>query len=168
VLDRTDRDAVISSNDYRDAMSHFAGAVHVVTTDGAAGRRGVTVLAVASVSDDPPTLMVCLNRNRDENTWFEKNGCFALNTLQADHALLARAFAGEGALAMDARFERGDWKALATGAPVLTDARMALDCRVIDVQAVHTHYIIFGQVVAVGPLNTGAALLYLDRHYRSL
>ncbi|TIW51814.1 MAG: flavin reductase, partial [Mesorhizobium sp.] len=47
---------------YRDAMAHFAGQVHVVTTDGPAGRRGATVIAACSVSDTPPTVLVCLNR----------------------------------------------------------------------------------------------------------
>lgn len=168
VLQRPGRKAAISSQDYRDAMSHFAGAVHVVTTDGPAGRRGVTVAAAVSISDDPPTLMVCLNRNRAENTWFGKNGCFAINTLCAEHVDLSRAFAGEGQLAMDARFELGRWGRLETGAPVLEGARMALDCRVTDVQAMHTHYIIFGEVVAAGPVRTDAALLYLDRQYRTL
>jgi flavin reductase (DIM6/NTAB) family NADH-FMN oxidoreductase RutF len=168
VLERTDQKAVISPQEYRDAMSHFAGAVHVVTTDGDAGKRGVTVSAVASVSDDRPTLMVCLNQNRVENTWFERNGCFALSTLCGEHVELARAFAGEGHLEMDARFALGRWSTLKTGAPVLEGARMTLDCVVSDVQAVHTHYIIFGEVVGVGPVGKGAALIYLDRHYRTL
>ena len=51
----------IQPQDYRDAMAKFAGAVHVITSDGPAGRRGVTVIAACSVSDDPPTILVCLN-----------------------------------------------------------------------------------------------------------
>ncbi|GIL00233.1 MAG: 4-hydroxyphenylacetate 3-monooxygenase [Alphaproteobacteria bacterium] len=168
VLDRTGRPSAVSPRDYRDAMSRFAGAVHVVTTDGAAGRRGVTVLAVVSVSDDPPTLVVCLNRNRAENTWFAENGCFAINTLCGDQIDLARAFAGEGGLTMDRRFALGRWSRLVTGAPVLEGARMVLDCRLVDVRPVHTHYVMFGEVVGVGASARGAALLYLDRDYRSL
>jgi cob(II)yrinic acid a,c-diamide reductase len=49
---------------YREAMSRFAGAVHVVTTDGPYGRRGVTVIAACSVSDDPPTIL-CLPQSRE-------------------------------------------------------------------------------------------------------
>ena len=109
--------APIPSQSYRDAMSHFAGAVHVVTTEGPAGRRGVTVSAAASVSDDPPTVLVCLNRNRAENTMFADNGCFAVNVLTGEHLELARAFAGEGHLEMAQRFAFGKWGELATGAP---------------------------------------------------
>ena len=45
---------------YRDAMARFAGAVHVVTTDGPAGLRGATVIAACSVSDAPPMVLVCV------------------------------------------------------------------------------------------------------------
>lgn len=158
----------ISPQDYRKAMSHFGGAVHIVTTDGEAGRRGVTAIAVCSVSDDPPTLAICLNRNREDNRFFERNGCIALNTLCAPQENLARVFAGEGQLPMADRFAQGKWDSLLTGAPILMGARMKLDCRIMDVQSVHTHYMIFAQVVASGTTNRKPALYYLDREYRSL
>ena len=158
----------VASQAYRDAMSRFAGAVHVVTTDGPAGRRGVTVSAAVSVSDDPPTILVCLNRNRPENTMFADNGCFAVNVLCADHIALARAFAGEGSLAMDRRFDLGDWQELATGAPVLAGARISLDCRVVETRKVHTHDVLLGEVVGVGEPGEGEALIYLDRQYATV
>lgn len=158
----------ISPEDYREAMSHFAGAVHVVTTDGRAGRRGVTVSAAISASDDPPTVIACLNRNRAENRWFEANECFAVNTLCKRQVELARAFAGEGHLSMDARFEMGEWTTLNTKAPILSGSRMAIDCVVRDIQTVYTHFVIFGNVVACGELRREPALVYLDRGYRSL
>ncbi len=149
-------------------MARFAGAVHVVTTDGKAGRRGVTATAVTSVSDSPPLLLFCLNRNREENRWFIENGVFALNTLCVDQSEIARAFAGEGQLSMDERFRVGAWQQLKTGAPVLGGARMSLDCVVTDVQAIATHYVIFGRVVDFARDGHGDALIYLDRDYRKL
>ncbi len=158
----------VASQAYRDAMSRFAGAVHVVTTGGPAGRRGVTVSAAVSVSDDPPTLLICLNRNRPENAMFADNGCFALNVLSAEHLALARAFAGEGSLAMDKRFELGDWQELETGAPVLAGARISLDCKVVETRQVHTHDVLLGEVVGVGEPVEGEALIYLDRQYATV
>ena len=114
MLNRT-QTATLTSADYREAMSRMAGAVSIVTTGGPAGIRGVTVSAVVSVSDNPPTLFVCLNRNREENRFFEKNGCFALNTLSLRHLPLARAFAGEEHLPMHERFALGDWTRIETG-----------------------------------------------------
>ncbi|MCG6857794.1 MAG: flavin reductase [Salaquimonas sp.] len=167
-LKASHRYPTIASQPYRDAMSRFAGAVSVATTDGPAGRRGVTVSAAVSVSDNPPTVMICLNHNRPENTMFAENGCFAFNVLCQNHLELARAFAGEGHLAMEDRFALGEWGVLQTGAPILTGARTSLDCTVVDVQSVHTHDIVFGQVVTAGPVGEGEALIYLDRQYRSV
>ncbi|MCB1464873.1 MAG: flavin reductase [Nitratireductor sp.] len=160
--------AAIPSQVYRDAMSRFAGAVNVVTTEGPAGRRGVTVSAAVSISDDPPTVLICLNHNRAENRMFAENGCFAVNVLSGSDVELARAFAGEGRLEMEERFAHGEWHTLETGSPVLAGARASLDCVVVDVQSVHTHDIIFGRVIAVGEENDGEALVYLDRQYRSV
>lgn len=159
----------IGATEYRDCMAKFAGAVHVVTTDGVAGRRGVTVSAVTSVSDKPPTLLFCLNRNREENLQFSDNACFALNTLCDEQIDLARAFAGEGHLEMDERFALGQWETLRSGAPVLVQSRMSLDCRVTKVIEVATHYVIFGEVVAKSiRKDENSALIYSDRSYRSL
>ncbi len=65
-----------SSQAYRDGMAHVAGHVHVVTTAGAAGTSGFTAIAVASVSDDPPMLLVCLNRKSANGDLIGRNGVF--------------------------------------------------------------------------------------------
>lgn len=153
---------------YRECMSRFAGAVNIVTTNGVAGMRGVTVSAATSISDSPPTILVCLNQDREENNWFEKNGVFALNTLCEEHEDLARIFAGVGHLKMKERFEHGSWESIETGAPILKGARMALDCKIVDVQKVATHYILIGEVVGYGLDNLNPALLYLDRSYKAV
>ncbi|MGI9399929.1 MAG: flavin reductase, partial [Rhizobiaceae bacterium] len=67
MLERPTTRQTISPERYRDAMSCFAGAVNIAATDGEAGRRGVTVSAALSVSDNPGTVLICLNRNRSEN-----------------------------------------------------------------------------------------------------
>ena len=66
---------------YRDAMARFAGAVHVLTTDGPAGRRGTTVIATCSVSDNPPTVLVCINRENRSNDLYRREWM-----LRAEHA----------------------------------------------------------------------------------
>ncbi|MFZ1816129.1 MAG: flavin reductase family protein [Rhizobiaceae bacterium] len=153
---------------YRDAMAHLAGAVNIATTDGSAGRRGVTVAAAMSVSDSPATIVVCLNRNRDENLWFRENGNLALNTLCASQIELSRIFAGEDHLAMDKRFAAAQWQSLVTGAPVLLGARTALDCRIVEFRPVETHWMILARVVAVAKPVDETALVYMDRGYREL
>ncbi|MCB8839734.1 flavin reductase [Aurantimonas sp. VKM B-3413] len=149
-------------------MSRFAASVHLVTTDGPAGRRGVTVSSACSVSDDPATLLVCLNTSSPDNARFEANGSFALNLLGKDNEALARAFAGEGKLAPDARFAKGEWHAEETGAPLLVSALAAFDCRLLESRIVATHRVMIGEVVGVRIGPRAPSLVYLDRGYHSL
>lgn len=153
---------------FREAMSRLGTAVHVVTTDGGAGRAGVTVTAVASVSDQPPTLLVCLNRRSGANTIFRHNALFCVNTLGADSEALADVFAGRTAAASTERFVAGEWMTLATGAPVLRRAVIAFDCRVIDVKAVATHNVYFAAIEAIHTGPSGPVLVYHERAYKSV
>jgi cob(II)yrinic acid a,c-diamide reductase len=126
----------VDATTFRDAMSRFAGAVHVVTTDGAHGRRGVTVSAACSVSDNPPTLLVCLNRGNPQNAMFEKNGAFTLNTLGAVHKPLAVAFSGKDHMTQDERFALAKWESFETGTPVLNDALVSFECKIIEAKEI--------------------------------
>jgi cob(II)yrinic acid a,c-diamide reductase len=163
VLKRAD----VEPQAYRDAMAHFAGAVHVVTTDGVAGRRGATVIAACSVSDAPPMVLVCVNRENARNETFVQNGCFALNTLTPAHEPLAVGFSGVTGLPPEARFALGTWNTIATGAPTLTDATAVFDCEIVETKDMATHRILFGKVKGLR-IGEGKALLYHDRAYRVL
>ena len=158
----------VDPQSYRDAMSRFAGAVHIVTTDGKAGRRGVTIIAGCSVSDEPPTVLVCLNHQNEKNDAFVKNGCFALNTLSSDEMGLADSFAGFGKQSQEERFALAEWTTLQTGAPVLTKAASVFDCEIEHIHDHATHRVIFGRVkaLAIGPSLD--PLMYYDRNYRVL
>ncbi|UUP19253.1 flavin reductase [Nitratireductor thuwali] len=158
----------IAPQDYRDAMARFAGAVHIVTTDGAAGLRGVTAIAACSVSDNPPIVLVCLNRQNPNNDLFLKNGVFALNTLSAGQEELSNAFSGLTGLPPEERFALAQWETLSSGAPCLKGAIAVFDCHVMDTKDLATHRIYFGKVTG---LRVGAnlkPLLYHDRGYRTL
>ncbi len=153
---------------YREAMSRYAGHVQIVTTEYEGVRRGVTITAACSVSDRPPSLLVCLNNGNANNAVFFESGYFALNSLGAHHQALANAFAGFGGLAPDDRFALAEWQTLVTGAPVLADAIVSFDCRVTDSKVTATHTVLFGEVKAVHFGPPEASLIYLDRGYRSL
>lgn len=153
---------------YRDAMANFAGAVHIVTTDGAAGRRGVTVIAACSVSDAPPTILVCLNRENEKNDAFRDNGVFALNTLAAEHEALSADFAGLTGKPPETRFDAGDWKTISTGAPTLTNALAVFDCELMEAKDFATHRVLFGRVTGLRVGDKLSPLLYHRRAYRVL
>lgn len=158
--------STVDGADFRQAMSRLSQQVHVVTSLGPEGRCGVTVTAVASVSDQPPIMLFCLNRSSRTYPAFENNTVFCVNTLSGDQVELADAFAGRGNLDTDARFAKGEWREMATGAPVLEGALATFDCRVTDVLDKATHRIFFGEVeaVTIGG-DDDLALAYRKREY---
>ncbi len=166
---------VVDPLTYRNAMSQFAGAVNIVTTNGPAGRRGLTLSAGCSVSDNPATILICLQRIHTDNLMFIENGVFAFNVLHAGQKHLAEAFAGRNHLSSDERFALSEWDEMATGAPVLRGALTSLDCKIISCQDHATHHVLFGEVLALrqsqpdpAQEGSGEALIYLNRAYHQL
>jgi cob(II)yrinic acid a,c-diamide reductase len=153
---------------YRDAMARFAGAVHLVTTDGPAGLRGATVIAACSVSDTPPIVLVCLNRENPKNEAFLRNGNFALQTLSAEHRSVAEAFSGATGLPPEERFALAQWDTISTGAPILQGALAVFDCEIIDTKDLATHRVYFGKVTGLRVGDRRPSLLYHDRGYHVL
>ncbi|VVT22512.1 flavin reductase [Rhizobium sp. EC-SD404] len=158
----------ITPEDYREAMSRFAGHVHVVTAELDGIRRGMTATACCSVSDAPPTVLVCINRTNPRNETFFNAGSFAINTLAIDHVPVANAFSGFADMTDEERFSVGAWDTITTGAPTLADARAVFDCRVLELKPMSTHMVVFGQVVGLRLGEHRPALIYLDRNYRDL
>ena len=159
---------LIEPKHYRDAMARYAGHVQVVTTVLGDQRRGVTVTAACSVSDNPATVLVCLNRSNPKNRIFIDSGVFALNTLAADQQSLASAFSGETGLTEEERFAHGQWDAIATGAPTLVNAPVVFDCRLVDHTPLATHMILYGEVAGLRLGEHRPALLYMNRDYHHL
>jgi flavin reductase (DIM6/NTAB) family NADH-FMN oxidoreductase RutF len=158
----------VDSKLFREAMSRLGAAVHVITTDGPAGKTGFTATAVCSVSDTPSTLLVCLNRGSNSSPILRTNGVFCVNTLRFGDEIVADTFAGRTKVSREARFETGEWKTLVTGAPALMSAVVAFDCHISEVKAVASHDIIFGVVQAIHSGPPGAALVYHDRAYKQV
>lgn len=151
---------------FREAMSRVATSVHAVTTDGPAGRHGATATSVASLTDDPPTLIVCLNLRSRAYRIASRNGVVAINTLAAEHEALARAFATSSGGALDDRFSHGTWDSMATGAPTLIGALASFDGRIVRETLVGSHAALFVELDAVrlGDAEAGS-LAYRGRAY---
>jgi flavin reductase len=153
---------------FREAMSRLGAAVHVITTAGPGGKFGTTATAVCSVSDAPPTLLVCLNRRSRTNPVVVENGVFCVNTLGAAGADIADVFAGRTGVQGSERFAAGEWTVLSTGSPVLASAVIAFDCRIVEVRSVASHNVLFGAVESVRLGPAGPALVYHERAYKHL
>jgi 4-hydroxyphenylacetate 3-monooxygenase reductase component len=153
---------------FRNIMAQFAAAVSVVTTDGAQGRCGFTCTSACSVTDEPATILVCLNRSSRMNPAFKVNGVFCVNVLGAGQENLSAAFAGQNGIDMAERFVRESWDTLATGAPVFRDAIAALDCSIVDIKECGTHTVMFGRVIEIRFDRSRDSLVYFNRRYHAL
>ena len=159
----------IERKEFRDAMARLGAAVNVVTTDGEGGRAGFTASAVCSVTDSPPTLLVCLNRAASSNAVFLRNMVLCVNTLAAGQEEVSNAFAGLTGLEGEERFQVGSWSRLVTGSPVLDGAVESFDCRVREVLVKGTHSVLFAEIEAVRHGREGSgALVYFGRCYHAV
>lgn len=130
---------------FREGMSRLGASVNLVTTDGAAGRHGLTVSAVCSVTDSPPTLLVCINKSAFSHAALLENGRLVVNVLDHRHRDLSRLFArwtGEE------RFADALWSVGRHGAPVLRDAPVAFECSIDQVLSQGSHSVLFCKVDA--------------------
>lgn len=156
----------VSRQEFRDAMARLGAAVNIITTGGPAGRGGFTASAVCSVTDEPPTLLVCMNRGATAAPRLKENGTVCVNVVAAGQQEAAMVFAGATKCTMEERFESGTWATLATGAPVLQGSVVSFDCRVTEIVEKGTHCVIFAEVAGI---QQGSAhehgLIYFGRDY---
>ncbi len=148
-------------------MSHAAATVNVVTTDGPAGRFGVTVSAMSSVSADTekPTLLVCVNESSSTAQPIIDNGVFCVNVLRDDQAWISDCFAGRYKTADGDKFSCTTWATQKTGAPRVVNPLVAFDCRLINSMKIGTHYVFFGAVEDIYTHEAGSPLIYANRAY---
>jgi flavin reductase len=151
---------------YRNGMASLAAAVNVIASDGTAGPAGFTATAVTSVTDDPPTLLVCLNRSSSAAPAVLANGVVSVNALGPGHETVSALFGGKTPMAD--RFAAATWTPGKTGAPLLQDALVSFDCRVTETVEVGTHVILMCQVVDVRANDRDAALVYFRRGYQTV
>ncbi len=156
---------MVTREAYREAMARLGAAVNVIATDGAAGRRGFTASAVCSVTDDPPTLLVCCNRFNDSHAALVGNRVMCINTLAAAQQHVSNVFAGLTGEDGEQRFRAASWYTLETGAPALYGAVVSFDCRVAQFTDVGTHTVLFGEVAAIRHGTARDALIYFGRAY---
>jgi flavin reductase (DIM6/NTAB) family NADH-FMN oxidoreductase RutF/DNA-binding transcriptional LysR family regulator len=152
---------------FLEGMSRAACTVSVVMTAGAAGRAGVTVSAMTSVSADgaAPSLLVCVNRQSAAAGTILGNGVFCVNVLREDQAIISDTFAGRAKVPSGDKFAGVPLRTLATGAPVLDQALVAFDCRLVRHLEHGTHHVLIGELVDVALYEASAPLIYANRAY---
>jgi flavin reductase (DIM6/NTAB) family NADH-FMN oxidoreductase RutF len=147
---------------FRDAMRHVAATVYAVTTGHGGQRYGIIATAVSSLSFDPPSLLVCINRSASLHDPIASADRFCVNVLGNANRDVADNFLAGGGVAD--RFSVGEWVDV-EGVPVLADAQSSMVCRVATRQAFGTHTVFIGELIAARHRRNAMPLTYYDGRY---
>lgn len=151
------------SKEQRRIMGRFATGVTIVTTAGNGRMTGLTANAVASLSLNPPLVMVAVDHRAGSYADLKENRCFAVNILTAGQQEISQRFATPG----PKDFSGLNISTAVTGAPIFADTLGYVDCKVVDVLAGGDHDIFVGEIMA-GDARDGEPLLYFSGKYRQL
>lgn len=151
---------------YRRAMRGLASTVCVIAAQTPQGPRGMTATAVMSLSADPPTLGLAVNRTASLNAALTEGRALCLQLLSEDQGEVARAFAG--GLPPEARFGVGWWGADSFGSPRLEDAVAYLSGVIEQRLELATHSLLIVRIRAAAARETARPLLYAKGAFTGL
>jgi flavin reductase len=160
----------VGPEQYKLGMRSFAGAVTILTSSHGGHPYGMTATAVCSAAADPPTVLVCVNRSTTTHEAMAKAGVFCVNVLRAEDRELSGVFSGAHGSGVrgEERFRDGHWTRLATGSPVLINALVSFDCKIVNRLLHGTHTVFLGEVEELLVGKKGKPLLYADGQYAKL
>jgi flavin reductase (DIM6/NTAB) family NADH-FMN oxidoreductase RutF len=156
----------VSDAEFRAVLGRFPTGVTVVTTCDGERPAGVTVNAFASVSLDPPLVMVCIDKRSHMHGLVSQSGIFVANILGDHQQDLSRRFAGQVG-DRNERFRQTAYHLGVTGAPILDDVIAYVECCVLAIYPGGDHSIFLGKVESVGA-TTGEPLTYYRARYGAL
>lgn len=138
----------------------FPTGVTVVTAMHDGEPRGLAVNAFASVSLEPPVVMVCVANQSATAPALHGSDHIAINVLAADQIEIARRFATSGG----DKFTGVAWRPGQTGAPVLESTAAHLEAVIEQRIPAYTHTIFLARVVAAAASDR-EPMIYLDGHF---
>ncbi|MGE5273503.1 MAG: flavin reductase family protein [Verrucomicrobiota bacterium] len=152
--------------DFADAMSMLASGVVLVTSWVGDRPWGMTVTAFASVSAEPPTILVSLDSRTTSTRAITAGRSFGVSILAEEQLTIARLGSQPGTAKflepfVDPSGRNGE-------SPVVAGALAHLDCELSEAVQVADHTILFGRVRAAHASRSGTPLLYHRRAYRTL
>ncbi len=154
----------VGKDEFRRALGQFASGVTVVTMkDHDSKPQGITVSAFASVSLDPPLVLVSIDKRASLHDSLTEGSAFAVNILAEDQELISRRFASKE----EDRFEGVGFSYGVNGAPLLTGSLASLECRVVHAYSGGDHTIFVGEV-EVTTVSEGKPLAYFRGGYSQL
>jgi flavin reductase len=150
------------THDFKQAMRRVASTVNVITVCVGGEPMGITATAMSSLSLDPPSLLICINRTASLHSPLEDVSHFCVNVLHRSQEEIAQIFADRSR--RDLRFATG-WQVDCDRPPRLADAQAAILCRRIKHFPYGTHSIFIGEVEEVAVRGDVDPLVYVDGRY---
>jgi len=143
-------------------MRHVPTGVTVITTLHDGLDAGFTANAFASVSADPPMLLICVNRSASSHGLISASGVFCVSLLALEQQAIAEKFAGGDPKERfsGVALERGP-----LGTAIIAGSLAHFECRLAEEHSAGTHTIFIGEVVACDS-RSGEPLGYYHRTYR--
>jgi len=147
----------------RHVMGHFATGVTIITTKDKTGApNGITANAFASLSLDPPLVLVCIDNKANCYNCFEESKVFAVNLLGEHQEHISTRFATKGA----EKFEGIGWRAGYEGLPLLDEAIGYIQCRVAETYEGGDHTIYLGSIIAAEARGERPLLFFKGKYCR--
>jgi flavin reductase len=154
---------VIAAPDFKQLMRAVASGVSVVTTSHDGTPHGMTATAFSSVSAEPPTVLIVLNKGTRTHPLVSASRHFVVNMLREDQVAIGERFAGK----LDDQFADVAWHSGQFGAPILDGVVSYFECETVDEVDAGTHTIFLGRVVA-GRADEAAPLVYHAGRFKAL
>ncbi len=154
---------------FLEGMRYTASAVNIVTTDGSAGKAGVTVSAMTPVSADgeKPTLLVCVHHLSPACKAILANKVFGVNILSQKQSFIADTFAGRIKAKDNDKFSCTEWINGKTGVPLVLNSLVSFECQLLENTRVGSHHIFIGGVQNTRFQKDELPLIYSNRAYGS-
>src|SRR5438105_538906 len=147
---------------FAEIMGSLPSGVAIVTTlDETGAPKGLTTSAVASVSAEPPLLLVCVDFTSRTLPALRAGGRFLVNFMRAGTADVCRLFASK----VEDKFAEVAWRASASGMPLLHEDAIAwAECVTVQEVEAGDHVVLLGSVEAGAPAAPGEQpLVYYRR-----
>jgi flavin reductase (DIM6/NTAB) family NADH-FMN oxidoreductase RutF len=157
----------VGATEFPEALRRLPRGVSVMTFGEGDERFGLTATSVSSLSLDPPTILVSVNRSSPISREFLRSRSFGVSVLAAGHDALAERFSG-GAEIPEAERRDDIWAASVSGVPLLAEAVAAFDCEQDDIMECHGCAVVVGRVHSVRAPGGSSALVYWRGAYNQL
>ncbi|MNO91938.1 Flavin-dependent monooxygenase, reductase subunit HsaB [compost metagenome] len=131
---------------FREAMGRFAGAVNAITTFEGDQPVGLIATAVCSLSAEPPSVIVCVNKSASAHNAMLNNGYFGLSLLSPAQSHVVSRFTKQKG---SERFASEDWDLEGGKAPVLWNAPVGMICKIGNCFDGFSHTIIVGIIESI-------------------